>query len=62
MSFFARRYMVLGNNRLSGTIPTSFGSFGFLEQLYLDDNDLTGTIPSGIGTMNSLRSVRHRCS
>ncbi|KAL7490391.1 hypothetical protein ACHAWT_000019, partial [Skeletonema menzelii] len=44
----------LGNNNLSGSIPTEIGLLKSLEYLYLYTHQLTGTIPSEIGLMENL--------
>ena len=38
--------LVLGRNKLSGTIPLSLGNLTLLNYLYLYDNNLSGEIPS----------------
>lgn len=44
----------LDNNRLDGTIPTTFGNLASLGLLNLEDNLLTGTMPSEIGLLTVL--------
>lgn len=46
--------LVLPNNRLSGTIPTSYASLTLLEVLRLGHNQLQGPLPS---TFVSLRHL-----
>ena len=44
----------LGNNYLSGTIPTSFGKLSNLTYLEPENNMLTGQIPPELGLCHSL--------
>jgi Leucine-rich repeat (LRR) protein len=46
----------LGNNSLSGQIP-SLSSLTMLETLHLEDNQFSGEIPSSIGNISSLKEV-----
>ncbi|XP_038704754.1 probable LRR receptor-like serine/threonine-protein kinase At1g34110 [Tripterygium wilfordii] len=45
----------LGNNSLSGTIPSNISNLSKLTTLILWYNKLSGNIPSEIGLLNSLR-------
>ncbi|VFQ82472.1 unnamed protein product [Cuscuta campestris] len=44
-------YLDLSYNSLSGSIPASLGSMGYLQVLNLGHNDLTGTIPPSLGDL-----------
>jgi len=44
----------LGENTLTGTIFTEFGSISTLQRLRLDNNRLSGTLPSEIGLLELL--------
>ena len=44
----------LGDNELTGSIPSSLGSLSNLEQLELGFNELTGSIPSSLGSLTNL--------
>lgn len=46
--------MILQDNKLSSTIPTTFGQLGKLQALSLGSNKLTGIIPSEIGRLLGL--------
>ncbi|MCH89838.1 leucine-rich repeat receptor-like serine/threonine-protein kinase, partial [Trifolium medium] len=46
----------LGNNSLSGQIP-SLSSLTMLETLHLEDNQFSGEIPSSLGNISSLKEV-----
>ncbi|XP_024029026.1 probable LRR receptor-like serine/threonine-protein kinase At1g67720 [Morus notabilis] len=48
--------ILLGNNRLSGTIP-DLSSLKRLERLHLEDNQFSGEIPSSLGDIASLREL-----
>mmetsp|Transcript_10547 Transcript_10547/g.19133 ORF Transcript_10547/g.19133 Transcript_10547/m.19133 type:complete len:239 (+) Transcript_10547:117-833(+) len=54
--------LYLDNNKLTGGIPSEFGTIVFLlddeEQLYVHKNHLNGTLPSEIGKMSNLRNFR----
>jgi Leucine-rich repeat (LRR) protein len=47
----------LGNNKLSGTIPTEIGQLTQLEHLYLNNNELNGVIPATVGQLIKIRNL-----
>ena len=47
----------LGNNRLSGSIPTGLSDLAHLDRLYLDGNQLSGGIPSELGDLSRLERL-----
>ncbi len=47
----------LSNNKLTGTIPTGFGTLLTLENLNLKDNDFTGTIPPSLSNLLLLKRL-----
>ena len=47
----------LGNNQMSGYIPSELGNLSTLELLRLDYNLLTGTIPAVLGNLVSLKTL-----
>ena len=47
--------LVLGNNNLTGSIPSSLGNLQALYNLVLDGNQLTGEIPASLGNLSNLR-------
>ena len=49
--------LLLANNQLSGSIPSSFGSLSDLTGLYVSGNQLSGSIPSSFGSLSSLKYV-----
>ena len=49
--------MILGNNFLSGTIPTEIGRFDHLKFLSIQGNQISGIIPSEIGRIQSFQAV-----
>ncbi len=50
--------IVLGNNGLTGTIPSSIGNLTNLTVLDLAFNQLNGSIPSSVGNLSSLTNLR----
>jgi hypothetical protein len=50
--------LLLYNNQLVGTIPSSLGALTALKALWLDGNNLNGTIPSSLGTLTVLNELR----
>ena len=48
----------LGENGLTGPIPSELGSLSHLELLWLSDNQLTGPIPPELGNLSKLRDLR----
>lgn len=51
------REVILGQNNLTGTLPTGLGKFTSLHTLLLYDNQLTGSVPYDIGLMISLTDL-----
>ena len=49
--------LLLHENRLTGSIPSSLGSLASLEGLHLYDNELTGSIPPSLGSLVSLEGL-----
>ena len=49
--------LLLSENRLTGSIPSSLGSLTNLESLLLSENQLTGSIPSSLGSLTNLESL-----
>jgi Leucine-rich repeat (LRR) protein len=49
--------MVLANNNLKGTIPSSLASLTQLATLNLDANNLNGTIPSSLASLTRLTNL-----
>ena len=49
--------LILGNNQLTGEIPSELGSLTYLTELYLDNNQLTGEIPSELGNLTYLKDL-----
>lgn len=47
----------LQNNRLTGTVPSSW-QFAGLQELYLQDNDLEGGLPSAWGSNGTFASLQ----
>ena len=47
--------LILEDNELTGSIPSSLGSLTNLETLWFYDNELTGSIPSSLGSLTNLR-------
>ena len=50
-------FLILENNHLVGSLPSSIGDLTALNVLYLDGNGLTGGIPSSLGTITGLNSI-----
>ena len=50
-------HLTLGNNELTGSIPSSLGSLTNLQELRLDENQLTGSIPSSLGSLTNLQEL-----
>lgn len=46
--------LVMPNNNLEGTLPSSFANLSYVVDLWLNDNKLTGNLPSNIGDMQNL--------
>lgn len=49
------KYLILGYNQLSGSIPSTIGNLSNLENLYLSRNQLSGNILSSIGNLSNLQ-------
>ncbi len=47
----------LGNNQLTGSIPTELGNLSNLERLHLGLNQLTGSIPTELGNLSNLERL-----
>ena len=47
----------LGNNNLTGSLPTEIGNFSELESLQLYSNQISGVIPPEIGNLTSLTQL-----
>jgi Leucine-rich repeat (LRR) protein len=47
----------LGDNNISGSIPTWIGELQYLTHFYLDNNNLTGDIPQEIGNLTHLVGI-----
>jgi len=50
-------YIILQNNKLSGSLPDSLGDLNYLEALALTNSNITGTIPSKFGQLLSLKML-----
>ena len=50
-------HLGLGNNNLSGSIPTRLNQLTNLTELYLSNNELTGTIPTELGQLTNLTGL-----
>ncbi|XP_022942278.1 probable inactive leucine-rich repeat receptor kinase XIAO [Cucurbita moschata] len=53
----ALAFLRLNGNRLSGTIPPSFGELVSLKRASLSNNKLEGTIPSSLGRLSALSEL-----
>ncbi|KAM2565264.1 hypothetical protein TB1_007914 [Malus domestica] len=51
------KFLDVGQNNLSGTIPTSLGGLCSLEILKLNDNNFGGEIPDALQNCSNLRSI-----
>ncbi|WP_419161557.1 hypothetical protein [Candidatus Palauibacter sp.] len=49
--------LVLGNNNLTGPIPTELGNLSNLGTLVLGNNNLTGSIPTELGNLSNLGTL-----
>ena len=49
--------IVLGGNRLKGTLPESFGELWYVHKIDLYDNELSGPIPDCLGKLHCLREL-----
>ncbi|OVA14075.1 Leucine-rich repeat [Macleaya cordata] len=47
----------LGFNQLSGSIPSSLGSYSLLKKLDLRNNELNGSLPKSLSLLSNLRSL-----
>ena len=52
------RHINLGENSLTGTIPTTFGLLQNVIGMRLEGNNLSGTIPSELGLLSRLHRLR----
>ena len=50
-------WLILGRNRLTGTIPPELGGLSSLTLLYLDNNSLTGPIPPELAGLSGLLTL-----
>ena len=51
------RVLDVGNNTMTGNIPTSVGSLGSIEYLFLDRNQFDGAIPGAIGSATTVMKL-----
>ncbi|XP_052134610.1 probable LRR receptor-like serine/threonine-protein kinase At3g47570 [Oryza glaberrima] len=51
------KHLIMGNNSLSGPIPSCIGSLPLLERLVLQCNNLTGPVPPSIFNMSRLHVI-----
>jgi len=49
--------LILGDNKLSGSIPSELGLLTNVEVIYLSDNDLSGSIPSKLGLLTNVKGI-----
>jgi hypothetical protein len=47
-------YAMLSKNRLTGSLPSEFGSLTMMETFYADLNEISGTLPPEIGKLQEL--------
>ncbi|KAK9664814.1 hypothetical protein RND81_14G070400 [Saponaria officinalis] len=50
----ALKWLSIGENPISGTVPTGISNLINLERLYMSDSQFTGTIPSELGKLRNL--------
>ena len=50
--------LFLGNNDLTGGVPSALGNLDGLENLNLSANDLSGSLPSSLGNLENLESLK----
>ncbi|XP_057499424.1 probable LRR receptor-like serine/threonine-protein kinase At3g47570 [Actinidia eriantha] len=51
------QHLIVGRNKISGSIPAGIGNLVSLNSLALHDNQLTGSIPTSIGRLHKLQLV-----
>ena len=51
-------HLELGENRLSGALPSSLGDLTHLERLWIGHNQLSGALPSSLVNLTALRDLR----
>ncbi|GFY93206.1 leucine-rich repeat protein kinase family protein [Actinidia rufa] len=51
------QHLIVGNNKISGSIPPEIGNLVSLNNLDLVYNQMTGSIPTSIGRLHKLQSV-----
>jgi hypothetical protein len=54
-------YLNVGNNTLSGQVPTSFADLSMLIEFTLSGNTITGAIPSGMCSIAGLTTMVPDC-
>ncbi|KAI3810638.1 hypothetical protein L1987_20259 [Smallanthus sonchifolius] len=50
-------HVIVNNNQLSGTIPSSIGTVKTLEVVRLDSNSLSGTVPQNLSNLQTLSEL-----